>query len=512
MFKFEKLALKRDSTLFSTLSTRYSESVSQLLSDSFANNEVPKEELARFRKQHLQFSFRCRFAPCTRASLGLASETPRASHEQLHIKRLFCDKPNCSRGRLGFRHQKDLDTHKRTYHEEGSILVPPTVRKTFDTRTVVSPIRSTSVEGGLFLRQDDVKFATLLPFDTDRLDKAVKEWKDSQWQKTCFAHMKNEKLKSTLDVNLLHTFDYNDNSRRPCIDISPDDQLLATGQDKQVLVFDVRSGERIYTFTIDNNANDKYSVSVVRFAGDGRYLVAGWLGGRLTIWELQGSGSLFKVFQEAATTLYDLDVAPDGYTIVTALEYATSPRHHIVAWDLRDESGSKPRAIGILPLGVHTVAISPDSQLVATSCFDYTIYLMHIQTGDVLSKFEDKTYSAQFSPDSQTLISACLDGSVITWQINLADPRKSSCSPQPLQQLRLHRGAVLCGAMTQCGRWILSGSADSSIIFWDTETGEPHLSLIGHTFSVTELAVGHSSRIFASASRDRKVRVWSYSA
>jgi general transcriptional corepressor TUP1 len=65
--------------------------------------------------------------------------------------------------------------------------------------------------------------------------------------------------------------------------------------------------------------------------------------------------------------------------------------------------------------------------------------------------------------------------------------------------------------MTSDGRWIVSGSEDRSVIFWNAETGEPHLVMEGHDVGVMELASGHSSRIFATAGGDRKVRLWSYS-
>lgn len=66
--------------------------------------------------------------------------------------------------------------------------------------------------------------------------------------------------------------------------------------------------------------------------------------------------------------------------------------------------------------------------------------------------------------------------------------------------------------MTTDGRWILSGSQDRSVIFWDAETGEPHLLLTGHVNTIIKLAIGHSSRIFVTASGDMTAKVWAYSA
>ncbi len=293
--EFEGLTLEQDSTLFSTLSVRFRESVSQLLSESFTSNGISRDQLDRFRKQYLQSSFRCRFAPCTRASLGFPSETLRASHEQLHLKRLFCDKPNCSRGRIGFRNQKDLDVHERTYHEEGSILVPPRVRKAFNAPTVTNEQLAISNDGELRSQDEEnrsavlsirqqgvVKYKTLLPFNANRIKETLSKWKALRSHQESFAVLLNEKFKSSLDVNLMYTL--NHDGLISCVDISPDDHLVATGCNDLARVFDIRTGEEKYTFEmiIEHTAKDTY-VAAVRFTGDGHHLAVASRDGRLTV-------------------------------------------------------------------------------------------------------------------------------------------------------------------------------------------------------------------------------------
>ena len=200
------------------LAQRFSERVSQLLADSFTSSDVSKDQLDRFRSQCLRFSFRCRFTPCTKASLGFDSETARVSHEQLHVRRLFCNKPNCSRGRIGFRHQRDLKIHERTYHEQGSILVPPRVRKAFDSGTIASEHQVIPYDGGVLspdendrpasngnitTQQDVAKYKTLMSFDVNKIEEVTKKWKQARLWPNGFALLQNEKLKSSLDVNLI---------------------------------------------------------------------------------------------------------------------------------------------------------------------------------------------------------------------------------------------------------------------------------------------------------------------
>jgi len=244
----------------------------------------------------MQFSFRCRFAPCTNASLGFDSEIARTSHEQLHVRRLFCNRPNCSRGRIGFRYQRDLKVHERTYHEQGSILVPPRVRKVFDSHTLASEQQAIiSYDGGSFsldenvhsashatTQQNVVKYKSLMSFSASRIEDALAAWGSSPLRSDGFALLLNGNLKSGLDVNLMHTF--NHNSVVCCVSISPDDSLVATGCDKLVRVFAIRTGKEIFAFdTNQSNSSDENYVRAIQFSGNGDHLTAGSKDGYITV-------------------------------------------------------------------------------------------------------------------------------------------------------------------------------------------------------------------------------------
>lgn len=91
---------------------------------------------------------------------------------------------------------------------------------------------------------------------------------------------------------------------------------------------------------------------------------------------------------------------------------------------------------------------------------------------------------------------------------------------------------MLSIACTYDGKWIISGSKDRSIQFWDPKTGQPQFMLQGHKnsgkmtsmhFSVVEIftffycsavisvAVATNGRpLFASGSGDNRARIWSY--
>ncbi|RYC58773.1 hypothetical protein CHU98_g7433 [Xylaria longipes] len=437
--EFEELALTQDSTLFTTLSVRFIRILSQLLSESFNSPEIPENQLDRFRRQYLQFSFRCRFAPCTGASLGFASETLRASHERLHVKRLFCDKPNCSRGRIGFRHQNDLDAHKRAYHEEGGILVPPRVRKRFNASISYNNEAFSNVNNHPALpartQQHVTKHQTLIPFEVDEIKQALTTWRQSRPQEDGFAVLLNEKFKSSLDVSLICTLQHTGDVS--CVDLSPDERLVATGGDNFARVFDIRSGSENFCFYINSNDDlGNCSVRGIRFSSDGHYLVTAATDGLVRIWQLGGCSVEPKVFQASEEGIYSVDVAPDGHTFVIG-----SWEGLLQLWDIREDAGSVSSiSMGDANSGgVWDLAISPDSQMVAAAYEDKSLKLWGIGTGLLLQKFsahQDYAISVAFSPDSRTLVSGCFDNSIMTWEIDLT---RFQVSTQPIKHMKLHR-------------------------------------------------------------------------
>lgn len=68
--------------------------------------------------------------------------------------------------------------------------------------------------------------------------------------------------------------------------------------------------------------------------------------------------------------------------------------------------------------------------------------------------------------------------------------------------------------MTPDSEWVLSGSKDCSVHFWDPWTGQMQLRLSGHKNTVVSVASSPAATwaggLFATASSDSRVRIWSY--
>jgi glucose repression regulatory protein TUP1 len=69
---------------------------------------------------------------------------------------------------------------------------------------------------------------------------------------------------------------------------------------------------------------------------------------------------------------------------------------------------------------------------------------------------------------------------------------------------------VLSTTFTPDGKWILSGSKDHGVRFWNIQTGKSELILEGHKNSVMSIAASSSRGYFATASGDQTAKIWRY--
>jgi glucose repression regulatory protein TUP1 len=187
-----------------------------------------------------------------------------------------------------------------------------------------------------------------------------------------------------------------------------------------------------------------------------------------------------------------------------------------------------------LDSGITSLAISPSGKIIAAGSLDRTIRLWDAVDGTLLETLEghrDSVYSVAFSPDGKSLVSGSLDKTIKVWQLDqnagsdshaagaadtmVSVPQKSTCKYTILG----HKDYVLSVAVTlPDSRWIVSGSKDRSVQFWDSQSGTTQLMLQGHKNSVISVAVcpavtlqdKQQPMIFATGSGDSRVRIWSY--
>lgn len=108
---------------------------------------------------------------------------------------------------------------------------------------------------------------------------------------------------------------------------------------------------------------------------------------------------------------------------------------------------------------------------------------------------------AAFSPDGKYIVSGYEDSTIMLWD--------STTGNVALGPLNMHTDRVWCVAFSPNGREIASGSGDNTILVWDAATGEMLVGPFrGHTNTVVSVAFSPEGKQIASGAMDNTIRIW----
>ncbi|KAL2271865.1 hypothetical protein VTJ83DRAFT_1236 [Remersonia thermophila] len=345
--------------------------------------------------------------------------------------------------------------------------------------------------------------------DPERLPNHIKKVREDWWA------IFNQTVPRVLDVDLVHTLVHE--SVVCCVRFSYDGKYVATGCNRSAQIFDVQTGEKICVLQDDSSdINGDLYIRSVCFSPDGKYLATGAEDKLIRVWDI-ATRQIRTTFAGHDQDIYSLDFSRDGRTIASG-----SGDRTVRIWDLETNTCSLTLTIED---GVTTVAISPDTKLVAAGSLDKSVRVWDIKMGYLLERLEgpdghkDSVYSVAFSPNARELVSGSLDKTIKMWELNPS--RQIGHTQQPpskggrcIKTFEGHRDFVLSVALTPDSEWVLSGSKDRGVQFWDPRTGHTQLMLQGHKNSVISVAPcpvpTPTGGYFATGSGDMKARIWSY--
>ncbi|QSJ16699.1 hypothetical protein JYQ62_34310 [Nostoc sp. UHCC 0702] len=163
---------------------------------------------------------------------------------------------------------------------------------------------------------------------------------------------------------------------------------------------------------------------------------------------------------------------------------------------------------------VLTVAISPDSQILASGSTDHTIKIWHLATGKLLATKYHYIYDKKsadihcitFSLSGKTLVSGswCTQGetaAIHLWKLG---------TMEVLQTFRGHSGWVNSTAFSPDGQILASGGQDQTIKLWNLNTGKLINTLDKHSGPVNSIAFSPNGTILASGSTDTTIKIWNF--
>lgn len=382
----------------------------------------------------------------------------------------------------------------------------------------------------------------LLDLDSQSVPASLKKQTDDYYI------LYNPALPRELDVELHCSLDHT--SVVCCVRFSNDGEYLATGCNKTTQVFRVSDGALVARLSDDNAIqgpqgpsagtgeddynNDANSFATTRtassdlyirsvcFSPDGKFLATGAEDRLIRIWDI-AQKKIVMVLQGHEQDIYSLDYFPSGDKLVSG-----SGDRTVRIWDLRTGQCSLTLSIED---GVTTVAVSlNDGKFIAAGSLDRAVRVWDAETGFLVERLDsenelgtghkDSVYSVVFTRDGHGVVSGSLDRSVKLWNLSSGQSNTNAeAKPVPGTcevTYTGHKDFVLSVATTRNDEYILSGSKDRGVLFWDTKSGNPLLMLQGHRNSVISVAVaneyplGPQYCVFATGSGDCKARIWKY--
>lgn len=253
---------------------------------------------------------------------------------------------------------------------------------------------------------------------------------------------------------------------------SPDEKLLASSsRDRTARIWDVGTGREFQKLN-----GFRCSVKAVAFSPDGQTLAASGNDGMLKLWDVKTGAELKSLVHinsaDIDMSVYSVAFYRDGKKI-----YAANGDGTISEWDVA--SGKEIRAWKAHDSFVFRLLFSPDYRLLA-SLADGTLKLWDTSTWrEVRSLPMTRTAGATphasqiaFSDDGKQIAASDigLDAKqntylyvqAIVWNVKTGER---------LFNLEGHKFDIDALVFTRDGRFLLTGSVDTTIKFWDMKTG-----------------------------------------
>jgi hypothetical protein len=240
--------------------------------------------------------------------------------------------------------------------------------------------------------------------------------------------------------------------------VSPRGDIVALAKFGEVELVSAKDGAPIKKLT-----GIRGRVNSVAFSSDGSLLVAGAgepaLIGEAKVWKVE-SGEAIRTYRGHKDCLYAVAISPDSETIATG-GYDQS----IKLWSLKSDEPTK--SLDGHNGAIFALAFRKDGKLLASASDDRTVKLWNVATGerlDTLSQSTKELYTLAFAPDGKRLAAAGVDNRIRVWGIS--DDAKEGTNPLVFSQFA-HEAAVLKIAWSPDGTAIVSTGEDRLVKVWN---------------------------------------------
>jgi WD40 repeat protein len=323
---------------------------------------------------------------------------------------------------------------------------------------------------------------------------------------------------------------------------SPDGSRLVTASaDGTVRQWDARTGREVEP-PYDRHSSEVFSAV---YSPDGQWVASAGDDRTVRVWRARGRQDVAVLLGHTGRVV-EVAFAPDGRRLASLSRptaFVFSADDTVRVWDVAPQA-TLPVLRGHTSY-IYPVACSPDGRWLASGSWDKTVRLWDAATGEPCATLPHPGFVVDlaFGPDGTWLVAGCpQEDQLRIWDVATARVRQtipllgknfSSLAVSPGgtrvaatvldQKSNTHQLAVYdiasgkplfsaAGwslAYSPDGRWLAVLSADGkTVLLLDARTHETIARFSGHESHVFKAAFSPDSRLLASCSQDRTVRLW----
>lgn len=173
------------------------------------------------------------------------------------------------------------------------------------------------------------------------------------------------------------------------------------------------------------------------------------------------------------------------------------------------EKESVPIELGGFRSWVSDLCFTPDGKAIAAGTRTGTVRILELPSGKERHRFEahkgKQVLAMSISPNGNTLATGGFEQTARLWSLE---------SGKQLAELSGHRGVVTAVTWSNDGRMLATGERHGTFHVWDTnDSNRQIVKTTAHSdgrlgFSVTALAFSADSKLIASGSYDKSIKIW----